>query len=160
MNTVIDTLDDIHDTAQFANLRVEKLVPCPCPECIRAHTRGQEPYFFKYNFLIKKLTRNGNTKVDCEKSTDEVYISAILKQSGVRVFKIDDIKNLIAADKIEEALNLLRGEYNESDEVILLMNRLTNLEKENHGNRLERKDYTVEKARIVESVMAILSQIK
>ena len=139
MNTVIDTLDDIHATSQFANLRVEKLVPCPCAECVRS----AEPYFFKYNFLIKKLTRNGNTRVDCEKSTDEVFIYDILKKSGVRSFKIEDIKDLIAADKIEEALNLLRGRFADSDEVIIQLSRLSSLEREQRIGTLKHADYTV-----------------
>ena len=159
MNTVIDTLDDIHDTAQFANLRVEKLVPCPCPECARAHTRGQEPYFFKYNFLIKKLTRNGNTKVDCEKSTDEVHISAILKQSGVRVFKIEDIKNLIAADKIEEALNLLRGQFPEENEVVQQMSRLSHLERDERKGKWENAEYNREKNKITDGILETLKQL-
>jgi internalin A len=160
LNTVIDTLDDIHDTAQFANLRVEKLVPCPCNECLRAHTRNSEPYFFKYNFLIKKLTRSGNTKVDCEKSTDEVYISDILKQSGVRVFKVDEIKSLISADKIEEALNLLRGQFPEENDVIKLLHRLNGLQKKHSIDGTSSFDeYNREKNKITEGVLKSLKEL-
>ena len=158
LNQVIDTLDDIHDTAQFANLRVEKLVPCPCAECTRPNNK--DPFFFKYNFLIKKLTRNGNTKVDCEKSTDEVYISEILKQSGVRVFKEEEIKNLIAGDRIEEALNLLRGaQFKEDSEVIQLMSRLSRLQRKNSiEGSLSFGEYNLEKNRINEGVIKMLKE--
>lgn len=155
LNQVIDTLDDIHDTAQLANLRVEKLVPCPCAECTRPNNK--DPFFFKYNFLIKKLTRNGNTKVDCEKSTDEVYISEILKQSGVRVFKKKDIENLIGGDRIEEALNLLRGQFKEDSDVVQLMSRLSGLQqKYSIEGTLSFGEYNVEKNRITEGVLKTL----
>jgi internalin A len=156
LNQVIDTLDDIHDTAQLANLRVEKLVPCPCAECTRPNNK--DPFFFKYNFLIKKLTRNGNTKVDCEKSTDEVYISEILKQSGVRVFKKEEIENLIAGDRIEEALNLLRGaQFKEESDAIKLLQRLNTLQRQfSIDGTLHLEEYRVEKNRITEGVMKVL----
>ena len=158
LNQVIDTLDDIHDTAQLANLRVEKLVPCPCPECTRPNNK--DPFFFKYNFLIKKLTRNGNTKVDCEKSTDEVYISEILKQSGVRVFKKEEIENLIAGDRIEEALNLLRGQFKEDSDVIKLMGQLQHLQRQRLiDNTVSFDDYNREKNRITEGVMKVLKEM-
>ena len=159
LNQVIDTLDDIHDTAQLANLRVEKLVPCPCAECTRPNNK--DPFFFKYNFLIKKLTRNGNTKVDCEKSTDEVYISEILKQSGVRVFKKEEIENLIAGDRIEEALNLLRGaQFKEEDGVLKLLNRLKGLHRQfSIDGTLVLEEYRVEKNRITEGVMKVLKEM-
>lgn len=158
LNQVIDTLDDIHDTAQLANLRVEKLVPCPCAECTRPNNK--DPFFFKYNFLIKKLTRNGNTKVDCEKSTDEVYISEILKQSGVRVFKKEEIINLIAVDKIEEALNLLRGQFKEDSDVIKLLGQLQHLQRQRLiDNTVSFDDYNREKNRITEGVMKVLKEM-
>jgi internalin A len=158
LNQVIDTLDDIHDTAQLANLRVEKLVPCPCAECTRPNNK--DPFFFKYNFLIKKLTRNGNTKVDCEKSTDEVYISEILKQSGVRVFKKEEINNLISGDRIEEALNLLRGaQFKEESDAIKLLQRLNTLQRQfSIDGTLQLEEYRVEKNRITEGVMKVLKE--
>jgi Effector-associated domain 11 len=159
LNQVIDTLDDIHDTAQLANLRVEKLVPCPCAECTRPNKK--DPFFFKYNFLIKKLTRNGNTKVDCEKSTDEVYISEILKQSGVRVFKVEEIKNLIAGDRIEEALNLLRGaQFKEDSDAVKLLQRLNTLQRQSRiDGTVSFDDYNREKNRITEGVMQVLKEL-
>jgi internalin A len=160
LNTVIDTLDDIHAVAQFANLRVEKLVPCPCRECVGQRTRGDSPHFFKYDFLLKKLARGGNHYVDCEKSTDEVRIGEILKHSGVRAFKIEEINAMLENDRIDDALNLLRGQYDETSDIVLQMSKLRSLENDHKVRGLLKfEDYQAEKAKIVFSVTEMLKRV-
>ena len=104
-------------------------------------------------------TRNGNTKVDCEKSTDEVHISAILKQSGVRVFKKEDIKNLIAADKIEEALNLLRGQFDNDNNVILSLMQLKQAYRDFLSETISREEYNITKSKKALLVLELLEDL-
>lgn len=160
LNIVIDTLDDIHAVAQFANLRVEKLVPCPCRECLGQRSRGDSPHFFKYDFLLKKLARGGNQYVDCEKSTDEVRIAEILKHSGVRAFKIEEINAMLENDRIDDALNLLRGQYDETSDIVLQMSKLRSLENDHKLRGLLKFEvYQEEKAKIVYSVTEMLKRV-
>ena len=98
--------------------------------------------------------------MDCEKSTDEVYISEILKQSGVRVFKIEEIKNLIANDKIEEALNLLRGRYDKDDDVILLMSRLAAFDKADMRGLHLKPEADATYNKLVTDVLKLLAQLE
>ncbi len=87
-----------------------------------------------------------------------MYISEILKQSGVRVFKKEEINNLIAGDRIEEALNLLRGaQFKEDSDAIKLLQRLNTLQRQfSIDGILHLEEYRVEKNRITEGVMQIL----
>lgn len=89
LNQVVDILDDIHANTKFGNLRVEKLVPCPCEVCARQRSQREEAEFFNYDFLLK-LLRNGETESDrCKISTQKFPIRDILKNAEVRVFKVN-----------------------------------------------------------------------
>lgn len=89
-----------------------------------------------------------------------MYISEILKQSGVRVFKKEEIENLIAGDRIEEALNLLRGQFKEDSDVIKLLNQLNHLQKKRFiDNTVSFDEYNREKNRINIGVMQVLKEM-
>jgi internalin A len=158
INTVVDTLDDIHQNSKFGNLKYEKLVPCPCSVCATTRAKQEEAEFFDYNFLIK-LLQEGETESDrCKLSIKRFKIKEILKASSIRTVKIEQIKDLLSADKIEEALKILRGLYNETDEVIIQLSRLTHNSRESRMGQLGKGESSVERNRIVKDVVAMLSE--
>jgi internalin A len=158
INTVVDTLDDIHQNSKFGNLKYEKLVPCPCPVCATTRAKQEEAEFFDYNFLIE-LLRDGETESDrCRLSKKKFPIKTILKASSIRTVKIEQIKDLLSADKIEDALKILRGLYNDTDEVIIQLSRLTHNSRESRMGQLGKAESLVERNRIVKDVVAMLSE--
>lgn len=160
LNQVVDILDDIHANTKFGNLRVEKLVPCPCDTCAQHRSRREEAEFFNYDFLLE-LLRDGETESDrCRLSKRKFPIRDILKNAEVRVFKVEYIRELIAADQIEAALRLLRGQFEESDAVVVQMARLSSLEREHQLGKLSDKDYRQEKSRISAGVLATLGELE
>ncbi len=159
LNQVVDILDDIHANSKFGNLRFEKLVPCPCAECANRRSRQEEAEFFDYDFLLE-LLREGETESDrCRLSKRKFPIRDILKNAQVRIFKIEQIHDLIAADQIERALNLLRGQFDDDHEIILQMSRLNGLEREQRLGQLSEKEYNVEKNRIRDAVLKTLATL-
>ena len=156
LNQVVDILDDIHANTKYGNLRFEKLVPCPCAECANRRSRQEEAEFFNYDFLLE-LLREGETESDrCRLSKRKFPIRDILKNAQVRIFKIEQIHDLIAADQIERALNLLRGQFDDDHGIILQMSRLSELEKKQRLGKLSEKDYNLEKNRIRDAVLKTL----
>jgi len=156
LNQVVDILDDIHTNTKFGNLRVEKLVPCPCDTCARLRSRREEAEFFNYDFLLE-LLRDGETESDrCRQSKRKFPIRDILKNAEVRVFKVEHIRDLIAADQMEAALRLLRGQFEDKDEVVQQMSRLSALEREQRMGKISPKDYDAAKNRLRDGVLAML----
>ncbi|MFN0034374.1 MAG: hypothetical protein ACKVUS_04855 [Saprospiraceae bacterium] len=78
----------------------------------------------------------------------------------MRVFKVEHIRELIAADQIEAALRLLRGQFEESSEVVVQMGRLSGLERQHRTGQLAEKDYRQEKSRISAGVLATLGDLE
>ena len=157
LNQVVDILDDIHANTKYGNLRFEKLVPCPCPECSNRRSHKEEAEVFNYDFLLE-LLREGETESDrCRLSKRKFPIRDILKNAQVRIFKIEQIRDLIAADQIERALNLLRGKFDDDHEIIVQMSRLSELEKKQRLGQLSEGEYNVEKNRIRDAVLKTLT---
>jgi hypothetical protein len=160
LNSVVDILDDIHANTKFGNLRVEKLVPCPCTECAQRRARREEAEFFNYDFLLE-LLRDGETESDrCRQSKRKFPIRDILKNAEVRVFKVEHIRELIAADQMEAALRLLRGQFNENEEVIGQMGRLSNLEREHRRGTAPKKEYETQKNQLCADILATLKNLE
>jgi flagellar biosynthesis regulator FlbT len=158
INTVVDTMDEIHQNSKFGNLKVEKLVPCPCATCAAARERKAKPMFFNYDFLIE-LLRDGETESDrCTLSKKRFAIKKILKHASIRLFSIKQIKDLLAADKVEEALKILRGQFREEDEVIVQLSRLSHNNRDYKMGKMIREEYSVEKNNIVEAVLWLLKE--
>ena len=160
LNQVVDILDDIHANTKFGNLRVEKLVPCPCAECAHRRNRREEAEFFNYDFLLE-LLRDGETESDrCRLSKRKFPIRDILKNAEVRVFKIEHIRELLASDQIETALRLLRAQFEDNSEVVVQMGRLSGLEREQRLGQLSDKDYRQEKSHISAGVLGTLGKLE
>jgi len=159
LNQVVDILDDIHANSKFGNLRFEKLVPCPCAECANRRSRREEATFFDYDELLEQL-RDGETESNrCRLGKRRLPIRDILKNAEVQIFKIEQIHELVAADQIERALNLLRGQFEDDHEIIVQMSRLNGLEREQRLGKLSEKDYNLEKNRIRDAVLKTLTTL-
>ncbi len=156
LNAVVDAMDEIHDTTKFGNLKVEKLVPCPCAVCATARTHQEPAEFFDYDFLIK-LLKKGITESDrCKLSMDKFPIRDILKASNIRVFKIEEVKKLLENNQIKEALQLLSGQFPEDAEVILHLSRIAHHNRTDRMGILDHRVSDSERNRIVADVLAML----
>ena len=78
LNRILDEVDDIHRKSNFANLQVEKLVPCSCVVCSEAKT----PHFFDYDYLIELLD-DGEYDERCKESKKKVDIREVLLKTGI-----------------------------------------------------------------------------
>jgi hypothetical protein len=78
--------------------------------CAATRAKQEEAEFFDYNFLIE-LLRDGETESDrCRLTQKKFPIKTILKASSIRTVKIEQIKDLLSANKVEEALKILRSQ--------------------------------------------------
>jgi hypothetical protein len=78
--------------------------------CAATRVKQEKAEFFDYNFLIE-LLQDCETESDrCRLSKKKFPIKTILKASSIRTVKIEQIKDLLSADKVEEALIILRGQ--------------------------------------------------
>jgi internalin A len=156
INTVVDTIDAIHQNSKFGNLKVDKLVPCPCPTCATARERKEIPMFFDYNFLIE-LLRDGETESDrCTLSKKRFPIKTILKHAFIRLLNKKQIEDLLAADNVEKALDIMRRQFKDSDEVIV---QLSILSRDNQDYRMEqitKEEYSVKRNKRVKAILEML----
>ena len=157
LNMVVDAIDEVHDTSKFGNLKVEKLVPCPCPICATARTKQEPAEFFDYNFLME-LLRDGETESDrCKLSKRKFPIRDILKASNIRGFKIKQVKEYLANDRVEDALSMLRGQFPEDSEIVVQLSRINRHGRRDRMGQMERQESSVERNKIIKGVMDMLN---
>jgi flagellar biosynthesis regulator FlbT len=114
--------------------------------------------FFNYDFLIE-LLRDGETESDrCTLSKKKFPIKTILKHASIRLFKIEQIKELLEKDRIEEALKILRGQFQEENDVIVQLSRLWSINRDYKMGKVMREEYSVEKNKIVDAVLWLLKE--
>jgi Leucine-rich repeat (LRR) protein/GTPase SAR1 family protein len=159
LNMVVDAIDEVHDTSKFGNLKVEKLVPCPCPICTTARTKQEPAEFFDYNFLME-LLRDGETESDrCKLSKRKFPIRDILKASNIRGFKIKQVKEYLANDRVEDALLMLRGQFPEDSEIVVQLSRINRHGRMDRMGQMERQESSVERNKIIKGVMDMLNDL-
>jgi hypothetical protein len=156
LNVVVDAIDEIHLNSKFGNLKVEKLVPCPCPTCATKRTQQEDAFFFEYDILIQDLRDNRTESDRCKFSRQSFPILVILKNASIRAFKIKDIKDLLSRDKVEEALKILRGQFGGDNAVINKVYRLARFNKDNSNGELTPAEANVQKNKLINDVLALL----
>jgi internalin A len=158
INTVVDMMDEIHDNSKYGNLKVEKLVPCPCTTCADNRAKQKDAHFFKYDLLIQDL-RNGETDSDrCELSRKRFPIKDILKNASIRLYKLETIRDLLTVDKVKEALDILRGVFPEEDEVILQLSNLSHSNRQHRQGQITDAVHKVERTRLIKDILAMLRE--
>jgi internalin A len=157
---VIEIMDEIHDNSKLEGLkkRLEKLVPCPCTTCATAREKHEEAEFFDYNFLMKLRQKGVEESDRCKLSLEKFPIKTILKHASIRLFKIEEIKALLEKDKIEDALKILRDQFQEDNDVIVQLSRLWSINREYNMGKVMREEYSVEKNKIVDAVLWLLKE--
>ena len=75
----------------------------------------------------------------------------------IRLFKIEQIKALLGDDKIEEALKILRGQF-QDDDVIVLLSTLARKNYARLNGLMKEDDYSVDRNRIVKAVLGKLKE--
>jgi internalin A len=156
INLVVDTIDEIHQNSKFGNLKVEKLVPCPCATCAAAREKKEDTMFFNYKFLIE-LLRDGETESDrCTLSRKKFPIKTILKHASIRLFKLEQIKELLEKDKVEKALDILRGQFGDDNDVINKVYRLARFNKDNSNGELTPAEANTQKNKLINDILMLL----
>ena len=65
-------LDDIH--SEYKGIKYEMKIPCICDSC----KTGTEKHFYNYQTIISRMEEGKKTTIECEKSTDDVSLHALL----------------------------------------------------------------------------------
>lgn len=95
---IIKEIDELNGS--FENLKVRKLIPCNCKNCIKLKT----PHFYDYTNLMNRK-KKGKRTVECDISFEDVPVQEILDG----VYKSDQNKDItlttiIATGNLEKAL--------------------------------------------------------
>ena len=92
---------------------------------------------------------------------DDVKIKDILRE--VSPFSFAQIKEMIRSNRVKEALNLLRGRYDESHEVILLTSQLSQLNLDSirgfHSTETEKVEYQKLSDRILRLLAVLADEV-
>ncbi len=89
MTIVAEEIDRINSS--FAGVKVQKLIPCNCIECVDS----EKPHFYRYESLKKRIER-GKTTVECDHSYEDVSVSGLMDHlfnNTVRPIKIKPVNN-------------------------------------------------------------------
>ena len=99
MTLIMEALDLINE--QYANLVVEKFIPCTCEKCIGA----KQPTYYEFSDLQTRLEHNQET-IECRKSYKRINVRGL----------IDEVLNpaLLEADKHSELATMLQVKSAES----------------------------------------------
>ena len=90
LNRILDEVDDIHRKSNYANLQVEKKVPCNCRVC----SNFSEKHFYNYEVLLRRFDKNPNKTVSCEISDEDIQIHNLLTSTGINFQKDSKFLNL------------------------------------------------------------------
>jgi len=71
ISIIMHEIDKIH--ASYKGLKFDKLIPCNCKEC----TKSQEPYFYKYSSLKKRVEKR-KSEIECDKSFEMVNVKGLI----------------------------------------------------------------------------------
>ena len=64
----------------------------------------------------------------------------------------------MTADKIEKALDILRGQFQDDDDVIVLLSTLARKNRDRLNGLMKENDYSVERNRLVKAVLGKLKE--
>jgi len=84
----------------FQRLKVEEMIQCNCEEC----RLSQKPFFYSYN-LLRRCEAKGLTKIMCNNSLTEVFVSSLV--TDISRDKLSEDKLIYCENKNSEFLNNL-----------------------------------------------------
>ena len=130
-------------------LRVEVKIPCNCRICKTSTT----PHFYDKKDLDNRLVKDKPT-VECKESFDDVNVQGLLDGVFVKVVTVrSDIRALLAAGEIEQALEAMPGEFPEAS---ALLGQFKSAQKENLGGRIEFQEFEKIQNRVSAAAWALL----
>jgi hypothetical protein len=107
-----------------------------------------------------ELLRDGETESDrCKLSKRKFPIRDILKASNIRGFKIKQVKEYLANDRVEDALLMLRGQFPEDSEIVVQLSRINRHGRMDRMGQMERQESSVERNKIIKGVMDMLNDL-
>ena len=102
LTIILEEFDKIHST--YANIRVDKYIPCICDDC----KLNKHAYYYKFE-VLEKYKSNGLSKIRCQESLVEIYVSHLLEGTFGKKNKVKIKKNIYISysDKDLEYVNNL-----------------------------------------------------
>jgi internalin A len=111
MTIIVKDFEQLH--SKYEDIKVEKLIPCHCQQCISK--KQKEKYYFSFTVLQNAEQKNIN-KIQCQKSFDEVEVQRLINDTFI-------------ADKIRKAerdrLNYIQEEKDNSITINNIINQPT-----------------------------------
>lgn len=147
------TIQDIH--SDFNNLEVAEMIPCHCSEC----KDNEEPYFYVYNALKRRLDKGVKT-VECDRSFERVDIVGLLDGvGGSRDATLKAIRRFVAKNQVDRALNALE-QYAEQLNDWEIENTTIALKASWRENELSKQSksaeqYNVQREKIVNTILEL-----
>lgn len=86
MTIVKNEIDRLNNT--FEGIKVQKLIPCNCSECIVS----EKPHFFKHKSLLNRVEK-GKPTIECDKSFEDVNVFALMDRVFNKEPKIVDLES-------------------------------------------------------------------
>jgi len=147
VNSIIDKIQN-----QFTRFTITRKAPCHCNTCLSSDNRHE----FDLIMLEKRMAGKKSHTIECPVSGDDIQLRDLI---GVIDFDIiDDVNTLIKNNDLTDAIELLEYKHPNNVELIGLSSRLNELERQDISDTLSRDNYTVERNKIIKSLLK-LSQL-
>ncbi|MEM7373028.1 MAG: COR domain-containing protein [Bacteroidota bacterium] len=162
MSLIIDAFDRIHDT--FDHLEVQKFIPCNCSECKKADT----PYLYEFDRLHQRKMKEKLT-IECERSYQNVYVSELLEGITLSIDKTvldhkeyskKEIREMVANNEIDRALNAMKTSFGNSSKIILLRSQWTSLRNDQIKGLISRTENELSENKLKEKILSLLDTLK
>lgn len=138
-----EDFDKMHE--RLEGLRVKKMIPCNCAECVKS----VDPNFYEYDDLARRKSLAKRT-IECKISFADVPVTDLL--DGVFAKNMNNPRILLESGEIEEALRLLLP----NDDASLLLGQFLNAEKEFLHQRIGAKEFGETKSKVLAAAKKML----
>lgn len=153
MVIVAEEIDKINKTYHFSEkIKATKLVPCSCHQC--SNTK-EEPYFFEYDSLEKRLLA-GRETIECDKSYEFLPVQELLYSvsGGTQLKSI--VKKMLAENRVKECFPILKSCGVEENQLVLLMNNFKSNSDNHHNDVIKLEEYNRNNNKIIHAILELL----
>ncbi|MEM7510961.1 MAG: COR domain-containing protein, partial [Bacteroidota bacterium] len=160
LGMIMKEIDAINGTFDFGErLKVEKLIPCNCPECINSST----PHFYKYSVIQRARDKSRKT-IECQKSFLDVPIASLLEDVfDQKKFDRKELENTLldkGIEKVFETLDATDLDRRARRNLTMLQGRYNNLERMNREGVISDKERLLEQNRIRSALLNFLDDLE
>ena len=157
LTIIAHNIDELNSS--FEKIRVDKLVPCNCSECKEL----EEPYFYKYQNLVRRKSK-GKRTVECEISYKDVNVLKLIEDVLISNFADkEEVRQLIRKPDLKRAIRLLENmvapDSPEENDLIVIQSNFNALMQKVQKGTIKDDDYSVEQAKITNALLSFLETI-